>query len=92
MAASMTLRETTEVVGELNRALRGWANDFNEGPARKRSGPSTRTPLRGCAGGYASSTSSEPSARSLSTLAAVRVLGPYPPERPRRCGLASVKA
>src|SRR5437764_12166267 len=53
-----TWQETTRLVEQLNRALRGWANYFSVGTTAKRIGCSTTTQLCGCAGGCGLSTKS----------------------------------
>jgi RNA-directed DNA polymerase len=50
-ARSGIWQETTELVGKLNRTLRGWTNHFKlKAPSTRRTGRSTTTPLCGCAG------------------------------------------
>ena len=63
---SGTWQETTELVGKLNRTLRGWANYFNRCvPSTRRIGHSTTTRLCGCVGGCASSTRSDAAGAGL---------------------------
>jgi RNA-directed DNA polymerase len=51
-------QETTELVGKLNRALRGWRTTSKSAQSPKRIGRSTTTQQCGCAGGCATSTRS----------------------------------
>jgi hypothetical protein len=48
---SGTWQDTTKLVGQLNRMLRGWANYFQVGTSARRIGRSTATQLCGYAGG-----------------------------------------
>jgi group II intron reverse transcriptase/maturase len=57
-AVSMTWQETTQLVSELNRSLRGWANYFQVGSRLGAYRRSTTTLLRGCVGGCVPSISS----------------------------------